>query len=67
MEIDVDMNGTDDPIIIDDIEERPPDEIVAAEHGGDEGDAARRALMEGAIVKSAMSNAAKGMLDSKIV
>lgn len=67
MEIDVDMNGTDDPIIIDDIEERPPDEIVAAEHGGDEGDAARRAIMEGAIVKSAMSNAAKGMLDSKIV
>ncbi|KAI6106108.1 hypothetical protein EDD16DRAFT_1631406 [Pisolithus croceorrhizus] len=36
-----------------------PDEIVAAAKGGDQGEAARRAIMEGAIVKSAMCSAAK--------
>jgi len=66
MEVDIDMDGTGGPIIIDDNEEKPPDEMVAAEHGGDEGEAARRAIMEGAIVKSAMLNAAKGMLYYRI-
>lgn len=67
MEVDIDVDDIGDPIIIDDNQEKPPDEIVAAEHGGDEGEAARRAIMEGAIVKSAMSNAAKGMSYYRIV
>ncbi|KIM69184.1 hypothetical protein SCLCIDRAFT_104260 [Scleroderma citrinum Foug A] len=61
MEVDIDIDDIGDPIIIDDNQEKPPDEIVTAEHGGDEGEAARRAIMEGAIVKSAMSNAAKAV------
>jgi len=36
-------------------------EEIAAEKGGDEGERARQAIMDGAIVKSVISNAAKGM------
>ena len=56
-DFDVDANET---IIVDEQTEKPPDEVVAAEQGGDEGEAARQAIMDGAIVKSALSSAAKG-------
>ncbi|KAL4080344.1 U3 small nucleolar RNA-associated protein 6-domain-containing protein [Scleroderma yunnanense] len=59
MEVDITMDGTGDHMFIN--EEKLPDEVVAAEQEGDEGEAARRAIMEGAIVKSAMSNAAKAI------
>jgi U3 small nucleolar RNA-associated protein 6 len=60
-ELDVDMDEAGETIIINEQGERPPDEVVAAEKGGDEGEAARKAIMNGAIVKSALSSAAKGM------
>ncbi|KAG1716655.1 hypothetical protein ID866_533 [Astraeus odoratus] len=63
MDIDIDIGDTGNPVFInDDQEQKPPDEVVTAEQGGDAGEAARKAIMEGAIVKSAMSSAAKGML-----
>lgn len=58
---DIDMGGDDDTILIDDQGEKPPDEVIAAEKGGDEGEAARKAIMDGAIVMSALSSAAKGV------
>ena len=61
VEADMDMDGIDETAIIDEHRERPPDEVIAAEKGGDEGEAARKAIMDGAIVKSALSNAAKGV------
>ncbi|KAF8842981.1 hypothetical protein BDN67DRAFT_1030869 [Paxillus ammoniavirescens] len=60
-ELDVDMDDAGETIIIDEQGERPPDEVVAAEKGGDEGEAARKAIMNGAIVKSALSSAAKAL------
>lgn len=59
MGVDAGVDDAADPIIVTDDGVKMPDEIVAAEKGGDEGEAARRAIMEGAIVKSAMSSAAK--------
>ncbi|KAF9227279.1 hypothetical protein BS17DRAFT_878240 [Gyrodon lividus] len=60
-EPDVDIDGTGETIIIDEQGEKPPDEVVAAEKGGDEGEAARKAIMDGAIVKSALLSAAKAL------
>ncbi|KAI6169399.1 U3 small nucleolar RNA-associated protein 6-domain-containing protein [Pisolithus thermaeus] len=57
--MDTGMDDAADPIIITDDRGETPDEIVAAAKGGDQGEAARRAIMEGAIVKSAMCSAAK--------
>lgn len=61
IEPDVDVDTNDETIVIDEQREKPPDEVVAAERGGDEGEAARKAIMDGAIVKSALSSAAKGV------
>lgn len=41
--------------------EKPPDEVLVTQTEGDQGEAARRAIAEGAIVKSVMSSAAQGM------
>ncbi|KIK98666.1 hypothetical protein PAXRUDRAFT_823638 [Paxillus rubicundulus Ve08.2h10] len=60
-ELEVDMDGAGETIIIDEQKERPPDEVVAAEKGGGEGETARKAIMNGAIVKSALSSAAKAL------
>ena len=60
VEADIEMDGMDETIVIDEQREKPPDEVIAAENGGDESEAARKAIMDGAIVKSALSNAAKG-------
>lgn len=57
--MDIGMDDAADPIIITDDRGETPDEIVAAEKGGDQGETARRAIMEGAIVKSALCSAAK--------
>lgn len=59
MDVDTGMDGAGDPNIVTDDRGETPDEIVAAEKGGDQGETARRAIMEGAIVKSAMCSAAK--------
>ncbi|KAI6046054.1 U3 small nucleolar RNA-associated protein 6-domain-containing protein [Pisolithus marmoratus] len=59
MDVDIDMDGTADPIIVTDDRVETPEELVTAEKGGDLGEAARRAIMDGAIVKSAMYSAAK--------
>ncbi|KAG8214000.1 hypothetical protein J3R82DRAFT_10751 [Butyriboletus roseoflavus] len=61
VEPDIDMGGDDDAIVNDEQGEKPPDEVIAAEKGGDEGEAARKAIMDGAIVKSALSSAAKAL------
>lgn len=61
VEPDIDMGGDDETVVIDEQREKPPDEVIAAEKGGDEGEAARKAIMDGAIVKSALSSAAKGV------
>lgn len=61
VEPDIDMGGNDETVILDEQREKPPDEVIAAEKGGDEGEAARKAIMDGAIVKSALSSAAKGV------
>lgn len=47
-------------VLTGDTEIKPPEEI-AAEKEGDEGERARQAIMDGAIVKSVVSSAAKGM------
>lgn len=60
VEPDIDMVGDGEPLVIDEQREKPPDEVIAVEKGGDEGEAARKAIMDGAIVKSALSSAAKG-------
>ncbi|KAF8134593.1 U3 small nucleolar RNA-associated protein 6-domain-containing protein [Boletus edulis] len=64
--IDIDMNDIAEPVVIDEQRERPPDEVIAAEKGGDEGEAARQAIMDGAIVKSALSSAAKALPTAKL-
>ncbi|KAG6375433.1 U3 small nucleolar RNA-associated protein 6-domain-containing protein [Boletus reticuloceps] len=64
--IDIDMNDIAEPVVIDEQRERPPDEVIAAEKGGDEGEAARKAIMDGAIVKSALSSAAKALPTAKL-
>ncbi|KAF9237504.1 U3 small nucleolar RNA-associated protein 6-domain-containing protein [Melanogaster broomeanus] len=56
-----DMEEAGETIIIDDQGEMPPNEVIAAEKGGDEGEAARRAIMDGAIVKSALLSASKAL------
>ena len=61
VEPDIDMDGNDETVVIDEQREKPPDEVIAAEKGGDEGEAARTAIMDGAIVKSALSSAIKGV------
>lgn len=58
---DFDLDVNHETIVIDEQREKPPDEVLAAERGGDEGEVARKAIMEGAIVKSALSSAAKGV------
>lgn len=59
MDVDTGMDSAADPNIVTDDRGETPDEIVAAAKGGDQGETARRAIMEGAIVKSAMCSAAK--------
>lgn len=59
MDVDTGMDSAADPNIVTDDRGETPDEIVAAAKGGDHGETARRAIMEGAIVKSAMCSAAK--------
>ena len=61
VEPDIDMDGNDETVVVGEQREKPPDEVIAAEKGGDEGEAARKAIMDGAIVKSALSSAAKGV------
>lgn len=61
IEPDIDMDVDEQTVVIDEQRENPPDEVIAAEKGGDEGEAARKAIMDGAIVKSALSSAAKGV------
>ncbi|KAF8556325.1 hypothetical protein OG21DRAFT_1459349 [Imleria badia] len=63
VEADIDMDET---VVIDEQREKPPDEVIAAEKGGDEGEAARKAIMDGAIVKSALSSAAKALPTVKL-
>lgn len=63
---DFDMDANHETLVIDEQREQPPDEVVAAEQGGDEGEAARKAIMAGAIVKSALSSAAKGVYSMSI-
>lgn len=53
-------DGTGEVLAGEETEIKPPEEI-AAEKGGDEGEIARQAIMNGAIVKSVISSAAKGM------
>ncbi|KIJ67863.1 hypothetical protein HYDPIDRAFT_107389 [Hydnomerulius pinastri MD-312] len=60
-EMDVDMEEGGESLIIDESVEKPPDEVIAAEKGGDEGEAAQKAIMDGAIVKSALSSAARAL------
>ncbi|KAH7888620.1 U3 small nucleolar RNA-associated protein 6-domain-containing protein [Phlebopus sp. FC_14] len=60
-ERDVDMGVSGDIMIIDDDGEKPPDEVLAAEQHGNEGEAARKAIMDGAIVKSTLLSAAKAL------
>lgn len=61
IEPDIDMDADEQTVTIGEQREKPPDEVIAAEKGGDEGEAARKAIMDGAIVKSALSSAAKGV------
>ncbi|KAG9316692.1 U3 small nucleolar RNA-associated protein 6-domain-containing protein [Chiua virens] len=65
-EPDIGMDEDREPIIVDEQAEKPPDEVIAAEKGGDEGDAARKAIMDGAIVKSALSSATKALPKVKL-
>lgn len=52
--------GTGEVLVGEETGIKPPEQI-AAEKGGDEGERAREAIMNGAIVKSVISSAAKGM------
>ncbi|KAH0827941.1 U3 small nucleolar RNA-associated protein 6-domain-containing protein [Lanmaoa asiatica] len=61
VELDIDMDDNDETVVVDEQREKPPDEVIAAEMGGDKGEAARKAIMDGAIVKSALSSAAKAL------